>query len=437
MPAGNSLIQKILDRPRCRTVRKAVALAIRSRWLPVLIIFAFLYIPFLLKYGWGFRSISNADLPSFYSASVAVFGHGESPYDRERLQALMGQDVYVHPYLYSPSSLLFFYPLSLLDYATARHIVLLGNHLIILSLLFVVPLLFLRTSSEVRRRLTFILTCTYLLTFYPIEITLNHGQVNLLLLAFILAFWLLAREGHTISASLFLALAVFLKSYPIVIPAMLLVAGRRRECAYTGAWLGLGMIISLIVFRSAIWHDWIVNVLPTGGYTRIPTGLFSPAAIWNQSLNGFFARAFTESQWSIPVLVDTGLARTATYAAAGLVIAVSVAAVRGSMGFPDSLDRTMLVALPTMYLLAPFSWEHHLVYLLPSILMLLTAHSRLPSAATLVFFAASIGAAVLIGLNTGLRFKFWGVFVLWVLCIFTACSKRIQLPNNGMQQASC
>jgi len=44
---------------------------------------------------------------------------------------------------------------------------------------------------------------------------------------------------------------------------------------------------------------------------------------------------------------------------------------------------------------------------------------------------------VLIGLNTGLRFKFWGVFVLWVLCIFTACSKRIQLPNNGMQQASC
>jgi hypothetical protein len=421
-------------RQHLMTIRKAVTLAISPHWLPVLIIFVFLYTPFLLKYGWGYRSIPNVDLPSFYSASVAVFEHGESPYDRERLQALMGQDVYTHPYLYPPPSLLFFYPLSALDYATARHIVLLGNHLIILSLLFVVPLLLLRASSDDRFRLTFVLTCVYSLTFFPTAVTLNHGQVNLLLLAFILTFWLLDRAGYAISASLFLALAVFLKTYPIIILAMLLVTGRRRECAYTSAWLGLGTIISLMVFPSAIWHEWIVNVLPTGGYTQIPAGLFSPAAIWNQSLNGFFARAFTESQWSIPILVDTGLARTMTYAAAGLVTAISgMAVLRGSMGHPDSLDRTMLVALPTMYLLAPLSWEHHLVYLLPSILMLLTARSRLPTAATLVFFAASIGAALLIGLDRGLRFKFWGVVVLWALCIFTACSKHIRLPNNGIE----
>jgi hypothetical protein len=39
-------------------------------------IFAILYGSFLLKYGWGYRNISNVDLPSFYSASVHVFRHG-------------------------------------------------------------------------------------------------------------------------------------------------------------------------------------------------------------------------------------------------------------------------------------------------------------------------------------------------------------------------
>jgi alpha-1,2-mannosyltransferase len=310
----------------------------------------------------------------------------------------------------------------------------LGNHLIILALLFVIPLFLLRASSNTRFSLVFVLTCVYSLTFFPTVLTLNHGQTNLLLLAFILAFWLLARANYAVAASLCLALAVFLKTYPLIILPMLLVAGRRRECAYTAAWLGSGTIISLLMLPSAIWRDWLLNVLPTGGYTRIPAGLFSPAGIWNQSLNGFFARALTESPWSNPIFVDASLARKLTYTSAGLIAAISGMAVfRGSRIHPDSLDRTMLVALPAMYLVAPFSWEHHLVYLLPSILILLTARSRLPVATTLLFYSASIGAAVLIGLDRGLPFKFYSVAVLWVLCIFTACSKRIQLPNNGME----
>ncbi|MFH2060970.1 MAG: glycosyltransferase family 87 protein [Pseudomonadota bacterium] len=416
------------------TIRNAIGVAVSPEWSSMIIILAFLYAPFLLEYGWEYRNIANVDLPSFYSASIQVFEHGESPYDREVLQLVMEKGVYVHPYLYPPPSLLFFYPLSLIDYATARHLVLFGNHLIIIALLFVIPLFLLRASSKTHFPLIFVLTFVYSLTFTPTVVTLNHGQTNLLLLAFILCFWLLARKKHAVTASLFLALAVFLKTYPLIILPMLLVTGHRRECAYTAVWLGLGTIIALLILPSVIWNDWFLNVLPAGEYTRIPPGLFSPASVFNQSLNGFFARAFTENPWSPPRIVDASLARTLTYASAGLIAAISgMAALRAYKIHSTSLDRTMIVILPAMYLVAPFSWEHHLVYLLPSILMLLTARSRLPIAATLLFYSASMGAAMLIGLNRGLPFKFFGVLVLWVLCIFTACSKHIQLSNDFME----
>lgn len=450
----------------CSTIRKAVDIAICHKWYPVLIIFAILYTPFLLEYGWEYRNTASIDLPSFYSAGVQVFRHNKSPYDREALQLVMEQDasvhpylyppqvfehsasrynrealqavleqgLHVHPYLYPPPSLLFFYPLSLIEYSTARRLVLLGNHLLILALLFVIPFFLFRASSETRFPLVFLLTIVYILSFYPIVSTLYHGQINMLLLAFILAYWLFARAKHPVTASLFLALAIFLKTYPLIILPMLLVSGRRREFAFTAAWLGFGTVLALLIIPSGIWLDWFLNVLPTGGYTRIPDGLFSPASNWNQNLNGFFARTFTENPWSPPLVVSTGLARTLTYTAAGLVIAISNMAVfRASRIHPVSLDRTMLVALPTMYLVAPFSWEHHLVYLLPSILMLLAARSRLLLPKTLLFYSTSIGAAMLVGLDRGLHLKFYGVIVLWLLCIFAACSKRIQLPNTGVE----
>lgn len=416
--------------PICRAIEGMVC----PKWLPLLIIFSVLYGPFLLYYGWEYRDIPNTDLPSFYSASVNVFRHGESPYDRERLQLSMGQDVYVYPYLYPPPSLLVFFPLSALDYTDARHTVLLINHSIFLALLWVIPWCLLRAWPRYGVSSAFAFAFVYSLTFYPVVVTLNHGQVNILLLAFLILFWLLARAGNPVLAALFLALAVLLKTYPLIIVPMLFVIGRWRECVYTGAWLGLVSIVSFVILPDGIWHDWLTNVLPAAGYTHIPAGLFSPAAVWNQSLNGFFARAFTESKWSNPVLVDANLARLLTYTAAALIAAVSgTAAWRSCRVHADSLDRTLLVALPAMYLLAPFSWEHHLVYLLPSILMLITSRSTLTPVATLLFYSLGVGSAVLIGIHGLLQFKFYGVVILWGLCLFTACSRYIELPNKRME----
>lgn len=399
-----------------------------SNWLPLFMIFFFLYGSFLYEHGWKYRDTPNKDLPSFYTASVSVFNLGESPYDSERLELLMDGNEYVYPYLYPPPSLLFFFPLAVLTYTDARHIVLIVNQLLFLFLIWAIPLSLLRVRPK--HDFPAIAVCiVYSLTFYPVVVTLEHGQVNILLLVFFILFWIFARKEKPVLAAFFLALAILLKTYPIILIPLLLLTRRWRESLYTVAWLGLAVIVSLVVLPYTVWHDWLVNVLPSGGYMSTPAGMYPPAAIWNQNLNGFFARAFTENSWSNPVSVNPDLAKILTYAAAGLTAAITGLTVWRGQSCEDNLDCTMLVALPAMYLIAPFSWEHHLVYLLPSILILLNSRPLFGPVSKAVFFSLSFVSAFLLGLPVALEFKFYGVAVLWGLCVFTAW-KGIELPND-------
>ena len=397
-------------------------------WLALLMIFFVLYVPFLYDHGWKYRDTPNTDLPTFYTASVSVFNFGESPYEPERLGSLMDHDVYVYPYLYPPPSLLFFFPLAALTYADARHIVLIVNHLLFLILVWAIPLYLLRIRPK-DGFAQFTLCIVYSLTFYPVVVTLTNGQVNILLLVFFVLFWLFARREKAVLAALFLALAILLKTYPIILIPLLLLTRRWRESAYAVAWLGLAVTVSVFVLPNTVWYDWLINVFPSGGYMSTPVGMYPPAAIWNQNLNGFFARAFAGGEWSDAVWVNPALAKFLTYATAGLTAALTGLAIWRSRTRKDSLDRTMLVALPAMYLIAPFSWEHHLLYLLLSILMLLTSRPLFGSVPKAVFFFLSFASAFLVGLPVALKFKFYGVVVLWGLCVF-AVWRGIELPNG-------
>ncbi|MCD4652944.1 DUF2029 domain-containing protein [bacterium] len=399
-----------------------------SKGLALLVIFFILYIPFLVDYGWGFRNIPNIDLPSFYAASVSVFQHGESPYDLQKLHLLMGTEVFVrNPYLYPPPNLLLIYPLASLSYRIAHNLFLVINHLVFLILIWLIPMYLIRPQAD-RKFTVFVLCLVYSLKFHPVIPTLNHGQVNIVLLAFIFLFWFFARKENSVLAAVFLALAILLKTYPLILIPLLFLIRRWRESVYTLAWLALATVFSYVILPHTIWHDWIVNVLPTGGYTRIPAGLFSPASVFNQNLNGFITRAFTVTRFSSTMIVNPDLARLLTYSLAGIVAVVTGMAAWCSFRIHnDSLDRTILVFLPGMYLIAPFSWEHHLVYLLPSILMLLTSRSKVWSKH--IFYPLCIASALLIGMPNMLPYKFYGVVVLWMLCLFTACTKDIELTG--------
>jgi len=152
---------------------------------PLFVLLAIMGVRFFILYGWNHLAFPNADLPSFYAASIQVFRHGASPYDFQKLAGLMQEQVY--PFLYPPPSLLLYSPMALFSYAHVRVAVLLLNHLSVALVLWLIP--FRLMKLELRRDAAMLaLLFVYVLTFNPIVETGQHGQVNLLLLLLLLGF---------------------------------------------------------------------------------------------------------------------------------------------------------------------------------------------------------------------------------------------------------
>lgn len=348
------------------------------------LLFGFFYLPFILDHGWYARAMPNVDFPSFQLGATLAFS-GHSPYDFEALQALAAPlHQLVYPFLYPPNALLLLAPLAHTDYATAKEGMLLANHLMTLlcfGLLTRVLWTTLSRPDELKIRPLFVAGwIVYFFHFTPVYDTLSHGQVNLMVLAALCLFWSLLRaERSPILTGGALAVAVILKTYPLLFLPWLMVRKQYRVLGWTVAFLGVSVGLSMVLLPPAYWVEWLTVVAPSGGYGRAPTELLSPASPWNQSINGFFSRLFLPNPFSEPLFADFGsttgmLARVLPYAVAIPLLWKSYRA----CGSSDSLAQTRAATLDlefgllllTIYLLAPLSWEHHLVTLLPAILML-------------------------------------------------------------------
>ena len=361
----------------------------------------------------------NVDLSAFYAASVQAFTRGSSPYDVAALQQIRGDGVTVPPYIYPPTSLLLFYPLSFFSWSGAQQVMWYGNVVVTAALAWLLPLALCQLLMSKRLAMSVVCLAATML-FGPVVVTLHHGQINLLLLLSLVMFWVLSRSGRAGAASVCLLIAILLKTYPVVLLPLLACLGRKREVLYTSLLLVVTVALSCIILPSGLWSEWMTQIAPSGFYTRAPEGLHQPAAIWNQSLNGIFCRLFTENEWSTPLVVNPELARVFTYGAAALVALLAGWGVWRCRSYPRSIDRMMLIALPSLYLVAPLSWEHHLVYLLPVLLMLFTSEHSWSVGNTRALRILVIGLWALFALPQLLAIKGYGVVALWALSLLVA-----------------
>ncbi|HEY0170022.1 MAG TPA: hypothetical protein VGB98_03145, partial [Pyrinomonadaceae bacterium] len=156
--------------------------------------------------------------------------------------------------------------------------------------------------------------------------------------------------------------------------------------------LGLYALAAWLVLPPSLWGDWTRNVLPTGGYGLRPFNLFLPAEPWNHSINGFmlFVQDRTHTLLGMPTW---WLTRPLTYLVAGAVgaatVGLSFLSARKGTG-AKTLDLEFALFLLMMFLVAPLSWEHHLVYALPAALFAIDflLRGRARGAAALAVVAA-------------------------------------------------
>ncbi len=363
-------------------------------------LFVFLYVPFLYQHGYQKAFIGHGDFPTIYAASRLAFLEGRSPYAAGAFDEARAEfKQHLFPYLYPPPSLLAFYPFSAVTYGAAKLILLAANHACFLIFLYL--FFFKITAADPPtpfRGLAAALVCVYVLTYYPVVDNVLWGQLNLIVLALIcFAWYALKMEGHALSVAVPLSAAILLKTYPLVLLPLLIFKKRYGAAAAVLALLLLYAAVAWAVLPRGVWGDWAAHVLPTGGYGQRPFNLFLPVAPWNHSLNGFWT-FLQDRRPQILWLPSQHVTRPLTYLSAAAVAAATLGLSYLCSRRGDGrrwLDLECSLFLLMMFLVAPLSWEHHLVYLLPpallAIRLLLT--ESLPRAVQVSLVAALCVAA--------------------------------------------
>jgi len=410
-----------------------------SKALLWLVVFA--YVPFLIAHGLECWTQPAVDFPPLYSATKVVFDQYLSPYGEHAFdeQALaLGRAV--PPYLYPPPSLLVFFPLHLFDYDIAKALMLVVNHLCLLgAIAFLFGRLFREEFAHAPSQLTAAVVVIYVLLFDPAVVTLHLGQVNLLLLVCLAFMWqALKRNRSALAIAIPLTLAIVVKTYPALLVLPLLLRKRYRAAAWTIGLFGLACAASYFLLPRAIWNDWLVNVLPAGAGVH--------PGPWNQNIRAFVGRAFMPNDFNQPLVAAPAVVKPLINLLSFAVVATTVWASVRSWRMPHSprqIDILMSLYLFMIFLIAPVSWEHHFVYLLPSLVLVLLlllegtvhGHWRWITALSLCLIAWKLPfqlPALRSGIWTLLvSIKFYPAVALWVFFVVQARQLSGVPPREG------
>jgi hypothetical protein len=347
-----------------------------------LVVFLFFYIPFVKNYGVALIREDAVDFPSFYYGAKLAFIEDASPYVQKNLQRVFrdytGNNGDYFPYLYPPPSLVFFLPFAQFPYEQARLGMLALNHFLVLFFIYAFLFKVMRAKPGGIFSIIFII---YFLLFAPLQVTIDNGQVNLVILVLIcLAWWFEKDEKSPLWSALPLSLAILLKLYPALLLIPLFFAKRYKTVGLT---ILLTLIISIIVtpfLPDGAWQTWYANV-GSKGYAQSVLNLFTDAPA-NQSIFGLLTRAFFGKNVRFaPIWVVPGwFSKFAPYVLSGSVALLSLMASfvlsRSKTERASALDMNISLWLLVSFLVAPISWDHHLVFIVPALAVLIETLSH-------------------------------------------------------------
>jgi hypothetical protein len=268
---------------------------------------------------------------------------------------------------------------------------------------------------------------------YPMAEVLKVGQTDLILsLAVFMSWQWTKRHRNEWPAAAFIATAIMFKPHFALLLLPLMAAGGWRAGRRVLVCCAVYLLASLVVLPASWWGDWIRLVVLKSGYGR-QTLSFHPALCWNQSFNGFAARLFLPSEHAGAGLDSQTLARLLPTCFAVSVIAFlawcSLRLFRAGMNRAVACDLMFPLCLVTVYLVSPFSWEAHLSFVLPALLIVLFQEAA-AGISRVRFLAIAGSASILIWswpyndrsllafpLSVFISLKFFAVFVCYTCLV--------------------
>ncbi|WP_051198860.1 glycosyltransferase 87 family protein [Gordonia shandongensis] len=274
------------------------------------------------------------------------------------------------PFTYPPFAALLFTPLGEIPLPVAS----VGISVVTAALLVMVTracLTVLDVGSTDNRTAIAVVISTASIWFNPFWMTLGFGQINMVLMAMIVAdVFLLNRLRHTRYQGVLIGIAAAVKLTPLVFLGVFLLGRRLRAFATGIAAFAVAALLGWIWMPADSVTYWTDTLFHTG---RIG----EPEGRINQNLNAAWLRVFG----------DTGSAATVMWIASSLVAAgVAVAAVRAAdpvralrpgstAGRVPAMIVTLSIAIWGL-LVSPTTWAHHWVWCVPAVLTCLVLGYR-------------------------------------------------------------
>jgi hypothetical protein len=322
----------------------------------------------------GFVRTLRPPEPIFYDffqdwASARFFQSGQPVYSdlRLALKTELGHDwdekqrLPVHVNGHPPSSILLFLPFAALDYLDAF----LVWNLCSLGALILSVWLLLAQRRIVTEARTLLPLAAVLLVANPLQEQLILGQLNLVLLLLVAGMWAAQRSGKPLVAGVCLGIATAIKVFPGFFLVYYALCGKWRVVVVGLLTLTGVTALTVLVLGPDTYRAFVTEVLPhLRQFEDYPE---------NASLMGFWYKLFAGAGGFVqPLCQVPALARAATWGTNLAIFVVFCWCVRGGRA-PAQEDLTFALATSVMLLLAPITWNHYLLLLLPALAIWWTA----------------------------------------------------------------
>ncbi|MEV7046497.1 glycosyltransferase 87 family protein [Amycolatopsis sp. NPDC051061] len=305
-----------------------------------------------------------------YRAGALTLLHGDPLYTRDVLTAL--PDWVRLPFTYTPAAAPLFLPLALVPPGLVWGVLAFLSVVALMVVITVVSSSPGHSSLLGRSRWALPAGTAIALALEPVWKTLFLGQINLILMAFVVLDVLVLSARGSRWAGVLIGVAAAIKLTPLIFVPHLFFTGRWKDgLRALGTFVALEAVMFAVIPVEAarFWRDSATD----------PSRVGSVHWIFNQSLNGLVNRATHLAPWSLAVAV--GVAAVLAVPAVWLVVRLHR---RGE----DA--GALLVTAFYGLLLSPVSWSHHWVWCVPLLTLLLVKGWRWVAAAVAALFASQI-----------------------------------------------
>lgn len=331
------------------------ALLIRIwRWFPLIVL--------LLLGGWLYvaepMQSSLRDFDVYFAASLR-FAAGESLYERMYESVTPNGHSYFLSYFYPPFLAQWMQIFTWTSHERAQQLWVMISALSLLwAASSLTTLLRAAWGVSLTRRKAFTLSLAALLCFEPTYWAAKEGQVNAILLALLCAALVLIYRRSLFAGGALLAIASLLKMSPAILLLVPLVQREWRVLWGFGLTVAVATVTLVLSTPAQVYQSFFQFVGPVAQGTLERQSMFN-FALDKALLGAFGLDNYALLRWAVRLLV------------AGALIAGVWKLRHGS----DKWARLLpyFFVLPGMVALSPTLWGHHLLWVLPSLIVLMAA----------------------------------------------------------------